>query len=156
MNDFYGKTMVNKFNVMGIVKTVNCVFNHTYCCKSIVVLLQIKTIHFSFGLTREVERNRKSASLITQSVLIVSIENSFVLALIRSLEKDQKKRLAMRRGLVSIPFLYDCGMKVDWYFLFLTHYYPLKFQYPVINFTLACSLKNIHHGDIKERGLPKI
>ena len=35
---------------------------------------------------REMERNRKSASLITQSVLIISIENSFVLALIRSLE----------------------------------------------------------------------
>ena len=41
--------------------------------------------------TREMGRNRKSASLITQSVLIISIENSFVLALIRSLEKIQKK-----------------------------------------------------------------
>ena len=41
--------------------------------------------------TREMGRNRKSASLITQSVLINSIENSFVLALIRSLEKVQKK-----------------------------------------------------------------
>ena len=35
--------------------------------------------------------NRKSASLITQNVLIISIENSFVLALIRSLEKLQRK-----------------------------------------------------------------
>ena len=40
---------------------------------------------------REMERNRKSASLITQNVLIISIENSFVLALIRSLEKLQRK-----------------------------------------------------------------
>ena len=37
------------------------------------------------------ERNRKSASLITQNVLIISIESSFVLALIRSLEKVQRK-----------------------------------------------------------------
>ena len=37
------------------------------------------------------ERNRKSASLITQNVLIISIEISFVLALIRSLEKVQRK-----------------------------------------------------------------
>ena len=40
---------------------------------------------------REMERNRNSASLITQNVLIISIENSFVLALIRSLEKLQRK-----------------------------------------------------------------
>ena len=33
----------------------------------------------------------KALTLITQSVLIISIENSFVLALIRSLEKVQKK-----------------------------------------------------------------
>ena len=51
---------------------------------------------------REMGRNRKSASLITQSVLIISIENSFVLALIRSLKKFRKKRLVMRRRLVSI------------------------------------------------------
>ena len=37
------------------------------------------------------ERNGESASLITQSVLIISIENSFVLALIRLLEKVQIK-----------------------------------------------------------------
>ena len=40
---------------------------------------------------REMERSRKSASLITQNVLIISIEKSFILALIRSLEKLQRK-----------------------------------------------------------------
>ena len=89
--------------------------------------------------------NRKSASLITQSVLIVSIENSFVLALIRSLQKVQKKtaRHARRAGFYIAMFI-----KVGWYFLFLIHY-SLNFQYPVTNFTLTCSLKNSHHNDTK-------
>ena len=43
------------------------------------------------NISREMEMNRKSASLITQNVLIISIESSFVLALIRSLEKLQRK-----------------------------------------------------------------
>ena len=60
-----------------------------------------------FQKTREMERNRKSASPITQSVLIVSIENSFVLALIRSLEKVQKKtaRHAKRAGFYMAMFI---------------------------------------------------
>ena len=54
-------------------------------------------------LTREMERNRKSASLIIQSVLIISIEKFFVLALIRSLEKVQKKtaRHAKKAGVTT-------------------------------------------------------
>ena len=56
------------------------------------------------GVCREMERNRKSASLITQSVPIISIENSFVLALTRSLEKVQKKtaRHAKKAGFYMI------------------------------------------------------
>ena len=48
--------------------------------------------------------NKKPASLITQSVVIVSIENSFVLALIRSLEKVQESEARPKNWLVSICF----------------------------------------------------
>ena len=50
------------------------------------------------------EGNRKTASLITQSVTIVSIENSFVLALIRSLNKSLEKEARHENQMVSICF----------------------------------------------------
>ena len=63
-------------------------FSHRQKLKKII---QVDFLFFSVSQAREMERNRKSASLITQSVLIISIENSFVLTWIRSLEKVQKK-----------------------------------------------------------------
>ena len=67
--------------------------------------------HFGYSLQtflscrfREVERNRKTASLIALSALIIYIENSFVLALIRSLEKVQEKEARHKIGLVSVRY----------------------------------------------------
>ena len=53
--------------------------------------------------------NRKTASLITQNVPIVSIENAFVLALIRSLEKVQEKTARPKNWLVSIYYDHKSG-----------------------------------------------
>ena len=61
------------------------------------------------------ERNRKNASLITQSVLIISIQNSFVFALIGSLEKVQKKTA---RHVKEGWFLYSYVSKSEFVFLF--------------------------------------
>ena len=76
--------------------------------------------------------------------MIVSIENSFVLALIRSFEKVQKMEARPKIGW----FLYALIVKVDSRFSFLTNYY-LNFQCQVTNFTPTCCLKNSHHDDIK-------
>ena len=59
--------------------------------KYTIKILLTNKVRFRIQSTREMGRNRKSASLVTQSVLFISIENSFVLALIRSLGKIQKK-----------------------------------------------------------------
>ena len=59
--------------------------------KYTIKILLTNKVRFRIQSTREMARNRKSASLVTQSVLFISIENSFVLALIRSLGKIQKK-----------------------------------------------------------------
>ena len=53
---------------------------------------------------RNVKGWKNSFSLITQSVVIVSIENFFVLALIRSFEKVQEIEARPKDWLVSICF----------------------------------------------------
>ena len=89
------------------------------------------------------QRDGKTAFLITQSIAIVSIENSFVLALI-TFEKFKIWRFVLKIGW----FLYALIIKVDSRFSFLTDY-SLNFQCPVAKFSPTCCLKNSHHNDIK-------
>ena len=76
--------------------------------------------------------------------MIVSIENSFVLALIRSFEKVQETEARPKIGW----FLYALIIKVDSRFSFLTDY-SLNFQCQVAKFSPTYCLKNSHHNDIK-------